>query len=110
MKNKKGIVIEMAIFFILIGSVVGTLLISNSMLMNSQNNLLVAVNNHALELEQLGDAFAADPNTTPSSENYDIDISGREMTVMTKGGTDVVLTVTLDESGNIIGWTNGPKS
>ena len=117
MKNKKGIVIEMAIFFILMGSVICTLLLTNSLIMNSQNNLLITMNERTLELERLGDSFAA--GGTPTSEMYAVDVDEDEdededeimmtvkMTVKFKDTGNVVLTVKRDGDGHITGWTYG---
>ena len=108
MKNKKGIVIEMAIFFILMGSVICTLLLTNSLIMNSQNNLLITMNERTLELERLGDSFAA--GIEPESEMYYVVVNENVMTVKFKDTGNVVLTVTRDRIGHITGWTYGPES
>ena len=117
LKDKKGVVMEMTIIYVLIASLFCMVILAVSLTMESHNRYIAKRTLYQMELERIGDAFVAgdasfaleDGESFKILENYSktfgyIYVTENDLSVYVKNEEPERLHVTIDGDRRVTSW------
>lgn len=107
-KDKKGVVMEMTIIYVLIASLFCMVILAVSLTIESHNRYIAKRTQYQMELERIGDAFVAGEefgeDYSEIFKSIDVSVDKKELSVRIEEGEPERLHVTLDGDGRVTRW------